>query len=262
MSKVTDFISKLTLSDKTKNVYKCSLLKIEKQTDNLLHEFDSQELFDFIHNLEIVDKTKRDKCYQIVCFFKTMEISTPFIKLVEERYANKPKPEAKKKDYSKYKLEEIRDKIKEIKDLEHYLLFNLLFNKENILRTDYINIKFTDISNSKIVIQECEKTKKKIEIDLIEEELAVINILKQTGKEYLLTINHKDRNNGYSKLLKQLSKLYFGVEFTQNDIRHLIMSEQTPELTTELKDVIIKLQQLARKCGTSVDMILNTYKIY
>ena len=133
-------------------------------------------------------------------------------------------------------MEQIKEKVKTIENLEHRLLFNLLTNYP-VLRNDLALVRIrnakekeprVNFKKNTIVFPEVNKAKKKIVIELNEEDSEILNSMTfNKEQKYLLSINGDENNrcNNYTKLIKRLTKQYFDKSITQTAFRHLSVTK-------------------------------------
>ena len=256
------------LANSTKNSYKNFLVKVEisfKKSIDYIVKNKEIELYQYINNLDINEKTKCDKRAIIIAYFRTFpELKSKiFVPSKNEKINNVNKPIL-------ITLEQLREKFKTIqfKDKNHKLWFSLLINYDFSLRTDLANVvmKYKDektpyILDNKFIIfpinsMEKVENKDELKIELNNEDIELLPI----KSEYLLDcFNYKDRNNGYSTKLADLCEIYFKLHLTNNDFRRAHSEFVYSKINKDfIKDYYFMKQQ-AKLHNHSLDTMVNVY---
>ena len=168
-------------------------------------------------------------------------------------------------------MEEIKEKVKTIENKEHRLLFNLLTNYP-VLRNDLALVRIrkpkekeprVNFKTNTITFPEVNKTKKKVEIELNEEDSENLNSMKfPKDQKYLLSINGDEENrcNNYTKLLKRLTKQYFDKSITQTAFRHLSVTKSFHDAShLPIKEQNEKIERDAANRGHSSRVAREIY---
>ena len=224
--------------------YKTVLKKIEG-----LETLKQEDLWDSIEAKDIETDKKRRIQYIIQGYLKhhklPFDIFEKNLKKVEVngKYIHTCEVEVPEIKLKKVKtvptlseLEQIKEKVKTIENLEHRLLFNLLTNYP-VLRNDLALVRIrnakekeprVNFKKNTIVFPEVNKAKKKIVIELNEEDSEILNSMTfNRDQKYLLSINGDENNrcNNYTKLIKRLTKQYFDKSITHTAFRHLSVTK-------------------------------------
>jgi len=273
MSTIENFINKLNLTDKTKANYKSCLQKFEKDTKKTIFELLCKEsnFYKYISNLpNLSEKTKENRKFIVLKFIKTMNLKNTYFKKKLEKKSDKNSTIKKNQIITDENLDDIKDYFKEIRNTiennNHKLLLSLLINYQAILRTDLANVKLKNFNDTvphykdgHIIFPKgsCNKVSNKtvITIELSQDDILLLNF----DKEYLLDINYKNRNNGYSSLVAKLSKQYLGKNFTQNHYRHLHSTHHLHFIDSNFIEKFNYLSEIARTQNHQLDTMLSYY---
>lgn len=220
--KINTYIQSLTTTHSaiTISKYRSKLYSIQKDLDIDIHNASEQELWDAIENIHNVKLETIRRCQFILRGYRRFyELPTSFFdeKLKKDNtglYINSDNPVAIVKEVKKLPDDYLHI-IEGIENKNHKLLLRLITSYDEILRTDLGDVKITDIVDGVIVIKETKKTKMAVNIKLKPGDIDLIDF----SKEYLIDINTVDRANGYSKTVRRLTKLYFGISLNQNFFR-------------------------------------------
>lgn len=243
---------KSVVNENTKKIYTNFLKKTNEIYD--LKVTDPQLIKEYIEGLDISKKSQQDKHHIVNKYYKFY--NKPAYVFGKEVI---PKLTPHKELPSRESLLAL---LNEIGNLEHKLLLHLLLKYDTVLRCDLSKIKFTDIKQNTIHFPKLNKTfKENVTLELDTSDIQIVNELRQLGNEFLFTLQTKDRANGYSKLIKCISKKYLNLEMTQTEFRRLSAQQSFDDCGLD-EEFINKLKLFEITCknrGHSVSVALSKY---
>ena len=259
-------IIKTKLAEKTVKTYISFLNKLEKNTGKTMVELleNQNEIDEYINNLpNISDKTRNDKSFIVKSFISNLNLDVEY-----KHGLQKVTSQQKVVDVT---LEDIKLEFNKVKDTipnkNHRLLLSLLLNYDTVLRCDLSNVKINKTGNDPYVNHSdktivfpknsCNKipNKSEITLKLTESDYSLID----SSGEYLIKISIKDRCNGYSVLVSQISEKYLGKKLSQNSWRHLHSTHQVNFIDVDFIEKYKKLKEMARLKNHSIDVMLEYY---
>lgn len=264
------------LGEITKTNYKDNLKRFEKESGKTINFLiDNQDYtISFIQNLKYRGKINTEssskKHFNLLCkFANTFDLDCSAIKAVRDGINDKVQKEELDGTYEKIQTIKIdfENKIKEIGNVEHRLLFMILYNFAP-LRNDLAFVKrekkeddtrYFDKENGTLVFEKINKVDIKTPIiwRLTQEMLTMMDEYK-SDTEYLFNIPPTDRTNGYTFLIKRLTLRYFGQEITQTNLRHYFITDldnKTQHLSKKQQLAIQK--EAADRMGHSLETHLS-----
>jgi hypothetical protein len=248
------------MSAATDKVYKSFVKQIETQLNMKLCDALEQDnlVYNHIENQTLAAITKRNKHFNCIKYIKENNLN------IEYEFDKRPLQALRKELPNRT---ELRDKLTNITNPEHKLIFSLLLNYENVLRTDLALVKLSNYNEGDSYYKDGviyfptilkTKTYKKIEIPLSDEDKLLVNF----SKDYLIgSIISKDRSNTFSKYVKKLSKIYFDTPLTITCFRKMVERQLLSELEIDATwiEKYNKLKQEVSKRGHDIQTCIQYY---
>jgi hypothetical protein len=276
---IKEFIDNSILADTTKSNHLCRLKRIEKELGYEIVEATEIELWNVSQNLaDIKCVTKRKYQHAIKSYLEYLNVPTPIFtkNLTKEmidgefKTPNIIETEDPVIELNLPTLETLKERINEIINPSHRLLFNLLTCYSTVLRTDLANVKIRNYKETEphlkdniIVFPSINKVKinEPIILELNEVDIQLLNQIK-FNDEFLIPIDcePKNRNNNYSKLITKLSKRYFSLHLNQNCFRKIATTQSISSVShLNIKEQNAVLNEQARLRGHSVSTARSFY---
>jgi hypothetical protein len=107
-------------------------------------------------------------------------------------------------------------------------------------------------------VESCNKIKNKSEIKIHLTE-SDYNLIEATLGEYLIKISTKDRCNGYSLLVSDISKKYLQQSYSNNSFRHLHSTYHLNDIDPDFIKKLQRFKEIARQQNHSLETLLENY---
>jgi hypothetical protein len=255
------------------------LKKIEKELGYEIVEATEIELWNVSQNLaDIKCVTKRKYQHAIKSYLEYLKVPTPIFtknltkEMIDGEFKTPNIIEINDPivELNLPTLETLKERINEIMNPSHRLLFNLLTCYSTVLRTDLANVKLSNYTETEphlkdniITFPSINKVKidKPIILELNEVDIELFNQIK-FKTDYLISIDcePKNRSNNYSKLITKLSLKYFGLHLTQNSFRKIATTHSINSVShLNIKEQNAVLNEQARNRGHSVSTARSFY---